>query len=382
MNRIIRALVFSLVLALLSPALALGQVNSPLSSQDMLLQIADNELWSTNLLPDGTLFAIQLLQMENGLPQMELNPSTLQNYELHGVQDVAIFQTAMTPKSAYYADVSTGIQTRVIRFDNAEDAEGYLNAVFDTQVEAVEAGEIPDNQIALIDPLPEFDHPIVGWTSLTGYVSADTGEPTGSVSTVRYHAQLENYLVSVEVYGPFVDYNFDIAWWLLNNAASCVQGSTPCAPVPIPIGNSDYLYIGDTMYFLNTPDDVDGELRWMFPVDSPVRAPNFAVSFGDTAFAQAEEPVVEATESADVQQPAVDDPAGESSGATATVIAASANVRAEPSASAAVVAVGTAGETVTITGESVMAEGYEWVPIITAGGVEGWIASTLIQISD
>jgi hypothetical protein len=70
-------------------------------------------------------------------------------------------------------------------------------------------------------------------------------------------------------------------------------------------------------------------------------------------------------------------------GRSATVIAASANVRAEPSSTAAIVATLAAGDVVTVTGDPVDAGGFTWLPITTATGATGatgWITSQLIQL--
>jgi len=80
-------------------------------------------------------------------------------------------------------------------------------------------------------------------------------------------------------------------------------------------------------------------------------------------------------------EPAADQPAdtAPAGGEPATVIAATANVRAEPTTAGAIVAVLAAGDVVTITGEGIAADGYTWLPITLADGTSGWIADQLIQ---
>lgn len=67
---------------------------------------------------------------------------------------------------------------------------------------------------------------------------------------------------------------------------------------------------------------------------------------------------------------------------TATVTAPAANIRAASSASAEIVATAASGEMVYVTGEGVDAEGYTWLPIVTIAGVEGWIASSLVETGE
>ena len=56
------------------------------------------------------------------------------------------------------------------------------------------------------------------------------------------------------------------------------------------------------------------------------------------------------------------------------------NVRASASTSAEVVAVLSAGQVVTITGEAQDAEGYTWVPVRLEDGTEGWVSRDLLSI--
>lgn len=75
-------------------------------------------------------------------------------------------------------------------------------------------------------------------------------------------------------------------------------------------------------------------------------------------------------------------PAPTATGGTATVIAATANVRGEATTAGAIVDVVMAGQVVTITGDPVDAGGYTWLPVTTPDGVAGWIASQLVEIDN
>lgn len=364
MNRFVQVMLVIALAMITNPGLAMSQTDSELAPEEMILRMEENEAWFFHLNDDGTPAQWELSQMRGGEPQMELQPSTAENYALHQVQDVYVSYAAFLPNSDYYYPFTTELQIRVISFPDDAAASGYLESVYDMQVQAIELGEAKDSNLAPIDPLPESEYPLVGWTRYQEYSSFETGESLGFGSSVRYHAQVGNHLVSAEATGPFVDYNFDLAYWLLHDQARCVQMSSPCLPVSMPMGSGEYMFIGGVYYLL----DGAGEARWIFPVESPVRAPQESVTLTtESAGDQPEEDSEQSTTSPD------------SFVGTATVIAASANVRSEPSANATIVAIATAGEIVEITGDSVEADGFEWVPIITASGVEGWIATTLIQ---
>jgi hypothetical protein len=67
-------------------------------------------------------------------------------------------------------------------------------------------------------------------------------------------------------------------------------------------------------------------------------------------------------------------------GTTATIDTDGVNIRQEPTTAAEVIAIGTIGTDVTITGDAVEADGYTWYPILLPDGTEGWIASDFLAI--
>jgi len=67
------------------------------------------------------------------------------------------------------------------------------------------------------------------------------------------------------------------------------------------------------------------------------------------------------------------------SGGTATVTEDGVNVRSEATTSSSVVTAVSAGDVVTITGDSQEADGYVWWPITTPDGSNGWIVEDFLQ---
>lgn len=278
MSRFSRIIAFATLISFLGYSPAQGQASITIAPQDAILRVEENEAWIFWRDAAGTPAIGDNHQVQDGLPLVELNPSTQAHYEEHGVQDVFASYAELVPVSYAYESITTLVQTRVIRFADTNQADGYLNSVLDAQLEAVAVGEIEDRQFAPIDPLPEFQYPVVGWTTVTAYSGSQTGEPQGYASGVRYHSQIDNVIVSAEVIGPFADFNFDAAFWLLENQALCVQQETPCAPAPMPMGNADWLFIGDVLYFTGNDAGEGVEARWMYPVESAVRSPEMSAT--------------------------------------------------------------------------------------------------------
>lgn len=90
--------------------------------------------------------------------------------------------------------------------------------------------------------------------------------------------------------------------------------------------------------------------------------------------AAADDPGAESGDAPAGEVPAADVPAG---AATARVTTSSGNVRSEPTTNGDIVDKVGSGDVVTITGDTVEADGYTWLPILTTGGVTGWIAAQL-----
>lgn len=123
-----------------------------------------------------------------------------------------------------------------------------------------------------------YEYPLAGWTGVTMFVAEATGEADGHASGVRYLAQIDDVIVSAEVTGPFVDFNFDAAFWVLEQQANCVQQDTPCAPTTMPMGKTDWLFVGDALHFAGYDSGEGAEARWVYPVSEPVRAPEMTAT--------------------------------------------------------------------------------------------------------
>lgn len=84
----------------------------------------------------------------------------------------------------------------------------------------------------------------------------------------------------------------------------------------------------------------------------------------------------------DIPAPEATEAAQEGVGsATASVTQAGVNVRSAAATGENVVAVANAGDTVTITGEAVEAEGYTWYPVELADGTAGFIVADFLEMN-
>jgi hypothetical protein len=351
MNGILAALL--VLFAWSSPVAGNLAQDDLLPTQDLILKITENGLWTYQTGADGLPVTSEGAQILGGVPQEELIPSAQALYEATQVQDVYIATSALVPVGGYYQDSSTVIQTRVLIFPDETLAASYLNQAFDAQVASVVEDGVDDPGFVRIASLPDVDYPVVGWTSTIMYLDINTGEPAGRVNSVRYLGQVGRVVVSALVGGPFTEFNADVALWVLDRQAWCVDQNLPCEPIELPQGDGEWIFIGNVLHNATTGE----EAVWELGVDLP-----------QTDYASAVEP--ESGTEADAAEPGA---------ATVTVVAATANVRADPSASAEVVDVVQAGDVLQVTGASETADGYVWLPVVTPGGTAGWIAEQLVQ---
>lgn len=247
---------------------ALDQVG-PLEA---MLRVYPDEHWSVMNDNAGTPMAFQLVPVTNGVPDPELNPATAAQLSNYQVQDMVVYTTTMMHPGSQ--EVATQIQTRLMVFPDAAAASNWLAGTYNEQVPASAGGEF-DPQLALIDPMPTSEYPMVGWTQLTDFVTNPTEEYSGMASTVRYQAQNDRTVVSVQVTGPFVDFNFDLALALIDKQIFCLNESPYCAGTTIAEATSgSWETVNGVLTFVS-----DGsEARWMFPVEEPVRTPDVSVS--------------------------------------------------------------------------------------------------------
>ncbi len=217
-------------------------------------------------------------QMIDGEPQFELWPPTLAFYEEHQVQSVRVYNAQLRPQRTNFDPVATTVEVRIYTFPDAEYSASYLNSIVPFNIEDDANDDTVDWQIAPIDPLPESAYPIEGFTGKEMYYLPD-GEESGNASLVRYFAQIDNAVVSALVSGPLVDFNFDLAYMLLHAQAECLTDIAPCEPVSVSEITPSWGFVMTNMYFFDENDE-SHDVRWVFPVDEPVRIPEQSETYG------------------------------------------------------------------------------------------------------
>src|SRR5699024_10387000 len=106
-------------------------------------------------------------------------------------------------------------------FADDENATEFLDEFYDQLVDL----SAPEANVTAIDSLPMSDLNMLGITSMVDFTRYESGETIGLAGSVRYLAQVDNTVLSVQVTGPLVDYNFDIAYSLLDSQVNCVVES-------------------------------------------------------------------------------------------------------------------------------------------------------------
>lgn len=368
--------IFSLLclFSLIASALPLASAAQPMEPdiQSKVVRLEPGNGWAEASLGDQGSTA-EYVQFLGGVPQYDgISQLAIDAMSTYGLQDAISAYSAFLPETPRENDSTTQTLTRVYRFNDEAGAKAYLDSYWNYQQLTIAEGTTPDTGLALMDLVPTYEHPLIGWTSFQARNSHTTGAYVGNINAARYSTQISNFVISVEVAGPFADYNFDAAFWMMDAGVACIESQSPCPYWYMPMGDGDYSWAADSLI------SSDGNIvPWIFPIDEVQRAPVHSAVVSDTA--PAAHLVTGSNAVAATQNQSEAAPATESTTTTtATVIATSANIRAMPSASAAVVAAATNGQVLTVTGESVSADGYEWIPVKTADGVEGWIASQLI----
>lgn len=239
---------------------------------EVMSRVYEHEHWTVMNDADGTPLSHQLIPVVNGVPDAGLNPEIAAQFSQYQMQDMVVFTTTMTHDS--YEPVAAQIQMRLMIFPDDATAGIWLSDTYNNQVVAGTGTEF-DAQLAPIEPLPAFEYPLIGWTQLTDYVANSNGEYSGLASTVRYQAQIGRTVVSAQVTGPFVDFNFDLALGLIDAQAYCLNESPYCEGVTImePL-TGFWETTGGKLTF--EPDGL--EARWEWPVTEPVRAPDVSMT--------------------------------------------------------------------------------------------------------
>lgn len=242
------------------------------SVEEMVLTIAEDDAWSYSTGANGEPMQNMVAMMVEGEPQLDFAPAVLDMYERHQLENAYAWSADLRPQ--YYEPISTTIEIRVMQFASDENASEFLNEFYDQLVEL----SAPEAQVAGIDPLPESKLNLLGITSMVDFTSYESGESMGMAGSARYLAQVNDTVISVQVTGPFVDYNFDIAFWLLEAQADCVTTGTLCEPTPMPNGDGRWQLTERGIVFLTEGDVGNDWARWIFPLENPVPAPEWSVT--------------------------------------------------------------------------------------------------------
>lgn len=270
--------VFALVMVLggiISPVMAAQSAAT--SVEDKLLTLAEGDGWTYSLDADEQPIEELVPMMVDGEPQLEFAPVVLDMYQQYEMQDAYAWSADMLP--ANYEPISTTIEIRVMTFSTEENATGFLGAFYDQLVELTPA----EANLTTIDPLPNSELNLVGVTSMKEFTQYGTEESMGMAGGVRYLSQIGNAVISVDVAGPLLDYNFDLAYWLLEAQAACVGSDTACGAIPMPMGNSNdanghWALHENGLGFAAEPGGEYEWARWEFPLESPVAAPEQSVT--------------------------------------------------------------------------------------------------------
>lgn len=337
----IRLLVFTLAVLLMPSGASAQAFTTPVDQ--MTLRVVEGNGYTVLTDMAGTPQQGILHQVQAGSFPEAMAPVVIEFYTRTGVRDVYITFVNFIPPGQDPAGeiIATAVEMRVAIFATEEGAATYVNDFaqeFPRQAEAL--GTNPD--ITPLEDLPGYNGAIFGYTTTEPYNDVETGAPSGEVSSTRILAQQGTAIASAKVSGLDIELNGRQALELALTQAECIAQDAPCEPTAIPVE----FPLSDALALTEDAAATPGE--------------------GDAAGAESGE--------ADV--------AGNDSTRTATVVAQTANIRAEASASAPVVAVAASGETMTVTGEGIAADGYTWLPVTTGAGVQGWIADSLVTLSD
>lgn len=247
--------------------------------EDQMLRIATDTYW-TFVETDLGSAVDEYDQMIDGEPQFDLWPPTQALYEQHQVQSVRVYSAQLRPQRSNFDAVATSVEIRIYTFPDADNSASFLSGVVEFNIEDDANDDTVDWQIAPVDPLPASTFPVEGYTGQEMY-HLPNGDETGNASLVRYLAQIDNVVVSALVSGPLVDFNFDLAYMLLQAQAACVLDDTPCDPVSVSEITPSWGFVMTSMYFYDENQE-SHDVRWIFPVDKPVRAPEHSATLGAT----------------------------------------------------------------------------------------------------
>lgn len=256
-------------LILLSPV---GSGAQAVTTQELVLTIAADENWNVLENEEGETAGDLTPMMIDGVPKLDFEESTLEFYEQHKMKDGYGCSADVLPN--FYELISTHIEIRVLTFASEQNAVEFLDE-FSNQILTTSA---PDAQVAVMEQLPQTDFNLIGISSMTEFYDRQSGEPTDMAGSARYLAQIDSAVISIEVAGPLVDYNFDAAFWLTEAQAACVASGATCDPVTMPDGNGRWVLTEDGLMFVTQGDAQNEWARWIFPLEDPVAVPAYSVT--------------------------------------------------------------------------------------------------------
>jgi hypothetical protein len=226
-----------------------------------------------------------------------MNPAVIDRYTHYNTQDVYITAINLVPPGAETL-TATSVEMRLATFADADSAAGFVSTFVDDFPNQADAlGTNPE--VTAFEILWDREGTIVGFDAFETYYDVETGEPLFESPYTRILVQNGAVVVSAKVGGQSSELNLAIALELILAQVACIDADAPCEAIPLPVE---------------------------FPNSQSV-----------------------VTDASAPSDPGV---------TTATVIVASANIRATPSATGEVVGVAPSGQVLTITGDPVEAEGY------------------------
>lgn len=253
------------------PAAVAGQTE-PVPIEDTILRITEGEGWNYALDANGQPIESMVPMMTDGEPQLEFAPPVLDLYNQYQLLGAYAWSTDVLPDS--YEPISTTIEIRVMSFASTENAAAFLEVFYD-QIMDLSA---PEANVTAIDPLPDTDLNLLGITSMVDFSNYESGDSMGMAGSARYLAQIDNSVISVQVTGPLVDYNFDVAFSLLNKQVSCVTSTEVCDPIAMPTMEDRWELTEKGLMFVTEGDAENEWARWIFPLEEPVTHPAWSAT--------------------------------------------------------------------------------------------------------
>lgn len=273
MNRILTVMTLVMIafVGLMSPVAMAAQIDA-VATEDSVLTIAEGEGWNYALDAEEQPIESMVPMMIDGEPQLDFAPAVLETYEKHQMTDAYAWSADVLPD--FYEPISTTIEIRVMTFAGEENAVQFLDEFYGQLVEL----SAPEANVTAINPMPESDLNMLGITSMVDFTSYESGDSMGSAGSVRYLAQIDNTVISVQVTGPLVDYNFDVAYSLFDSQVNCVTAGGTCDAVPMPTMEGRWTLTERGIVF-ETDGDAESEwARWIFPLEAPVTEPEWSVT--------------------------------------------------------------------------------------------------------